>query len=181
LKKDSNWQLPKDFITICQYNFDDLYNIVLGLVCRNPKILFESKDFLIMEENHLIRLLKCDKLDLEEIEIWKYLIKWGIKNTNAILDDDFLDDDLTKWKPTDFEKLKNTLHNCIPCIRFYHMSPRDYSKIRNQFKSILPSWLDDEIDQYFLDHKSSLDILPLRKSTFNSKIINNKEAALIAS
>ena len=122
LKNDSDWRLPKDFITICQHvHFDNLYKVALGLVCRKPEILFESKDFLTMEENDLIQLLKCDDLNLEEIEIWKYLIKWGIENTDSILNDD-----ITKWTSTDFMNLENTLRNCIPHIRFYNMLPHDY-------------------------------------------------------
>src|ERR1043166_7759660 len=116
LKSDSDWRFPKDFITICQHDhFTNLYKVALRLVCRNPKILFETKDFLTMEKNILIRLLRCDDLELDEIEIWNYLIKWGIENTDFILDDDS-----TEWEPTDFMNLENIIHDCIPHIRFYH-------------------------------------------------------------
>ncbi|CAG8504269.1 15097_t:CDS:2 [Gigaspora margarita] len=72
--------------------FTDLYQIALELVCRNPKVIFELEDFLKVDEDVLIRLLKSDCLRLEEFEIWEHLIKWGIENTESILDDD-----LTKW------------------------------------------------------------------------------------
>ena len=51
LQKESDWQFPKDFITICQYdNFTNLYKLALDLVCENPEILFKSKEFLKMKE-----------------------------------------------------------------------------------------------------------------------------------
>ena len=111
LENKSAWQLPKDFITICQYdNFTNLYKLALDLVCENPEILFKSKEFLKMKEVHLIQVLRCDELEIEEIEIWEYLIKWGIENTDSILDDN-----LTYWTQMDFTELKRTLQNCNPC------------------------------------------------------------------
>jgi hypothetical protein len=181
LENESAWKLPKDFITICQYeHFTKLNNVALAIACRNPKVIFESKEFLKMEENHLIKLLKCDDLELEEIKIWEYLIKWGIENTDSILDSD-----LTKWTPTDFMELEKTLHNCIPHIRFFQMSPNEFSVVRVQFKKILPDDLIDAVFQYYLNPKSKLkfQVLPLRESAynFNSNIINAKDAAIIAS
>src|SRR5205814_462757 len=116
----------------------------------------------------------------KEIKIWENLIKWGIKNTESILDDD-----LTKWMPMDFMNLEKTLHNCIPYIRFFQMSPDDYTNVRTHFMKILPRGLDDEIIHYFLnpDSNPSFNVLPLRLLAypFDSKIINAKDAALIVS
>src|SRR6266542_2193625 len=148
LEDASAWKLPKDFITLCQYDnrFYKLYYIAIELVCKKPKLIFESKKFLKMKEDHLIRLLKCDNLKLEENEIWKYLIKWGIENTNSILNDD-----LKKWTSKDFMKLEKTLHNCIPHIRFSQMSSKKFNKVKIKFKSILPEKIVDNILQYFSD------------------------------
>ncbi|RHZ85964.1 hypothetical protein Glove_58g80 [Diversispora epigaea] len=178
LKNKLAWK-PREIITIFQHDhFTTLYNCAIELVCRNPKIIFESEYFFEMKEIHLINLLKCDELELKEIKIWEYLIQWGIENTDSILDYD-----LTKWTPENFTDLKNTLCNCIPHIRFFHMSPSDYTEVRAHFKDILPNGLDDEITQYFLNPNSrpSVNILPLRGYPFESKIINTKDAGLIAS
>ncbi|KAF0543318.1 serine-enriched protein [Gigaspora margarita] len=112
LETESSWKFPKDFITICKNDiFTDLYQIALEIVCRNPKVIFESEDFLKVDKNVLIRLLKSDCLRLEEFEIWEYLIKWGIENTESILDDD-----LTKWTQTNFIDLEKVLHNYAALI-----------------------------------------------------------------
>ncbi|EXX74974.1 hypothetical protein RirG_046090 [Rhizophagus irregularis DAOM 197198w] len=190
LQNESDWQFPKDFIKIHQQKqFPKLYNFALGFICRNPKIIFESEDFLRMDETILIQLLKCDYLELKEIEIWKYVINWGIKNTDSILDDD-----LTKWAPMKFMDLEKTLHNCLPHVRFFQMSSNDYKKVRTDFKNILPQGLDDEIILYFLNlnppnppnppnPEPSNNVLPLRILAYplESKIINAKDAAFIAS
>uniref|UniRef100_U9U081 Serine-enriched protein n=2 Tax=Rhizophagus irregularis TaxID=588596 RepID=U9U081_RHIID len=173
----SAWQ-PKDIVKVSQHShFINLYNFVLELVCSKPKIIFESEEYLKIEESFFIQLLKCDDFELEEIEIWEYLIKWGIENTNSILDGD-----ITKWTPIDFINLEKIIHNCIPHIRFFQMSFNDYTKVRTQFKDILPDGLDGEVLQYLSNSnfKTTFNVLPSR-FLFDSKIINSKDAALIAS
>ncbi|CAB4387692.1 unnamed protein product [Rhizophagus irregularis] len=98
LENESAWKFPKDFITLCQHGLlTDLYQFAIKLVCRNPKLIVDSKEFINLEEQHLIQILKCDELMLEEIEIWEYLIEWGIENTDSISNDDF-----TEWTSMDF-------------------------------------------------------------------------------
>jgi hypothetical protein len=179
LKDKSCWKM-KDVIKIFQRNdFTNLYRFAIELACENPEIIFESEDFLIIEEIYLIQLLKSDHLKLDEIKIWEFMINWGIKNTDSILSNN-----PKKWKPTNFIDLENTIHNCIPNIRFFQMSPNDYVKVRTHFKDILPDGLDEEVIQYFSNPNSilplPLDVLPPRVQ-FDSNIIKATDAALIAS
>jgi hypothetical protein len=180
LENNLAWK-PKDIITALQYDrFTNLYNFALGLTFRNPKVIFESEDFPKIKEPQLIQLLKFDDIELKEIEIWEYLIKWGTQNTYSILDED----KIYKWTPENFVDLKNTIRNCIPHIRFFNMSPNEYTKATYCFKDILPDGLDEKVLRYFSDPTNtnlSFDVLPLRGYPFDSKIINAKDAALIAS
>ncbi|EXX76001.1 BTB/POZ domain-containing protein [Rhizophagus irregularis DAOM 181602=DAOM 197198] len=181
LENESAWKLPRDFITLCKHDhLTKLYQVAIELVCKNPKFIFKSKEFLNMEEEHLIQILKRDELKLEEIEIWDYLIEWGIENTDSISNDD-----LTEWSPMYFKELEKTLHNCIPHIRFSQMFPKEFNELRKNYKNILPEDLVDDVLQYFSDPNSKplLKNLPLRLTVypFDSKIINAKDAAIIAS
>ncbi|GBC10228.1 hypothetical protein RclHR1_09460001 [Rhizophagus clarus] len=184
LENESAWKLPRDFTTLCQFRHDDrfanLYEVAIGLMCRNAHFIFNSKEFLKMEEEHIIQLLERDDLKLEEIEIWDYLIKWGIENTDSILDENS-----TTWTSMDFNELEKTLHNCIPYIRFSQMSPKVFNIVRKQYKNILPEDLIDDVLQYFSDPNTKflLKNLPLRVSVYplDSKIINARDAATIAS
>ncbi|CAG8496089.1 1850_t:CDS:2 [Diversispora eburnea] len=45
---------------------------------KYPHLLFDSEDFNMISEQALIAVIKDDKLEMEEIEIWKKLLKWGI-------------------------------------------------------------------------------------------------------
>ncbi|CAG8558787.1 1575_t:CDS:2, partial [Acaulospora morrowiae] len=85
LEDESVWN-SRDVITILQYDsFVKLYSAAIKLACKNPEAIFNSEYFIRMKETYLINLLKCDYLELDEIEIWEYLIRWGIENTNSIL------------------------------------------------------------------------------------------------
>ncbi|GBC10232.1 hypothetical protein RclHR1_09460005 [Rhizophagus clarus] len=183
LEKESAWKLPKDFISLYRFSQDDrftnLYEVAIRLVCRNAHFIFNSKEFLKIKEEHLIQLLERDDLNLEEIEIWDYLIKWGIENTDSILDKNS-----TNWTLMDFNELEKTLHNCIPYIRFSQMSPEGFNVLRKRFKSILPEDLIDDVLEYFSDPntKPTLKNLPPRVSTYplDSRIINAQDATTIA-
>ncbi|RGB34701.1 hypothetical protein C1646_760204 [Rhizophagus diaphanus] len=59
----------------------------------------------------------------------------GIKDTNSILNNDI------KHETIEFHR---SLQSCIPHIRFFQMSPDEYTKIRTYFKNILPDDLDDD-------------------------------------
>ncbi|CAG8632299.1 15955_t:CDS:2, partial [Acaulospora morrowiae] len=177
IEDESTWK-QRDIITVLQHDhLTTLYSVAVKLACKNSEEIFKSEEFFRMKETHLINLLKRDDLELDEIEIWEYLIQWGIKNSSI------LDDDIKKWTPKSFTSLKISLRNCIRYVRFFQMSSGDYTKVRDNFKDILPDGLDDEITLYFSDSnfKPSIDILPLRKHPFESNIINAKDAGIIAS
>ncbi|GBB93830.1 hypothetical protein RclHR1_02240002 [Rhizophagus clarus] len=179
-QNETAWKFPEDFVKFQHDKFPNLSKYSFDWICNNPRILFDSKDFLKTKEDILIELLKRDDLKLEEIEIWEYLIKWGIKYTDSTLDND-----LSKWVSLDFTKLGSTIRKCIPHIRFYHMSPEDYIQIQAQFKGVIPDELDMKIVNYFLDSTSnkSFNESPLRMSSYplDSNIIKAKDVALISS
>ncbi|GBC06876.1 hypothetical protein RclHR1_07110001 [Rhizophagus clarus] len=198
-ENDSAWKLPKDFFIISEHNqLKQLEDQALKLACINPRIIFRSKDFLRLNERFLIQLLKRDDLEMNEIEIFNYLIKWGIANTNPKLNkvekyicfkEMNLNINTKKWTAIDFMNMEKVLRNCIPHIRFFQMSPENYKLVQDKFKDILPNGLDEEVTQYFKDYNplvkilSNENILPPRGSVyeFDSNIINAKDAALIAS
>ncbi|CAG8440625.1 10407_t:CDS:2 [Funneliformis caledonium] len=51
LQNETAWNLPKDFLAICKHNrFPDLVKYALDSMCKDPQIIFESKEFLRMED-----------------------------------------------------------------------------------------------------------------------------------
>ncbi|CAG8451896.1 6395_t:CDS:2, partial [Cetraspora pellucida] len=163
-------------------DFDILREHVLGIVCRDPHLIFgASNDYLFLSESIMILLLKRDDLGMDEIDIWEYLIKWGIEHTKFLSQNNR---DINNWSKSDFAALEETLHNCIPLIRFFQISSTDlYDKVRIPYKKILPKQLNEDIIKYFMKPGCELTtrILPSRLTIIDSHIIKSIHAGLISS
>src|SRR4051794_30245613 len=105
-------------------NFENLEKFCNDIIVKYPNLIFDAEDFASLQESALVSLLKRDDLQLEEVIIWEYIIKWGIAQ-NSILPVD-----LKKWTDENFTTLKTTLQQCIPLIRirYFHISSTDIWK-----------------------------------------------------
>ncbi|CAG8593518.1 4189_t:CDS:2, partial [Dentiscutata heterogama] len=170
IKKNLSW-LFSNLITslnfACQHDhFYKLYNLVLNFTCKNSYPLFNSKYFTLLDKVALICLLKRDDLELEEIEIWDYLIKWGIANSKKLHDDNISNlsnEDITSWSDNQFEALKETISQCIPLIRYCHI-PKSY--------------IDKQIKQYHLDSTDlcmDFDCWSYARADYYYKITNSSQ------
>ncbi|CAB4407428.1 unnamed protein product [Rhizophagus irregularis] len=99
--------------------FTDLWNFCLEIICKDPKILFNSDNFVNLKAPLLELLLKRDDLYMDEIEIWESLLKWCFAQQN-------IKNDPVKWNNDDITKIGRSLHRFIPLIRFYHIEPADF-------------------------------------------------------
>ncbi|UZO21578.1 uncharacterized protein OCT59_013965 [Rhizophagus irregularis] len=115
-----------------------------------------------------------DKLKIlvaaEEIEIWEYLLNWGLaKNPTLIPDPE-------TWTDNDFKTMKNTLQNCLPSIRFFSMSSKEFfSKVR-PYKKLFNNQLFEELIQSYMDpdSKPNENISPPRRNIKIDGIIDSK-------
>ncbi|RHZ76972.1 hypothetical protein Glove_187g25 [Diversispora epigaea] len=110
--QENNFKLLREF---CNY-----------IIPKSPNTLFESRDFTTLSEKVLISILERDDLQMDESEIWDHIIRWG-KGQHPNFPTN-----LNDWSDDDFLILKNTLHQCIPLIRYFSISGEDI------FKKLLP-------------------------------------------
>jgi len=87
---------------------------------QNPRLVFDSENFPTLDKGVLLPLLKRDDLQMEEIEIWKSVIKWGIAQHPGL----FPAPD--SWSDRDFVAIKRTLEECIQLIRYFDISSSDF-------------------------------------------------------
>ncbi|CAG8527197.1 4309_t:CDS:2 [Funneliformis mosseae] len=191
--------LKVNFSTVLHVVFEreackDLQDYCMDKICWNPKIIFDDAQVLKFEEYVLVSLLKHDNLQIEEIELWDYLIKWGIaqlgKQREYLEEDEDeppsppLNDinDLSKWDERDLQDLGEILKDCIPLIRFSEFSRGEFYDKIWPLKDILPLELKQDISLF---HKN-LEILPKsllspRKPiiSINSNIIKPQQASKI--
>ncbi|RHZ86041.1 hypothetical protein Glove_55g63 [Diversispora epigaea] len=128
------------------------------IIVKHPNLIFESEDFTSLEETALVSLLKRDDLQIKEIEIWDYVIKWGIAQNPT------LPTNLEEWPKENFMTLKTTLRQCLPLIRYFHISDKDIWRNVKPYKKILGKQLWEDLIQYamFPDQPVNSIILPAR-------------------
>ncbi|RHZ82536.1 hypothetical protein Glove_109g223 [Diversispora epigaea] len=139
-------------------NFKNLENFCNDIVVKYPNLIFDSSDFTSLPVSSLVSLLKRDDLQMKEIEIWDYVIKWGIAQNPT------LPTNLKEWTKENFLTLKTTLQQCLPLIRYFHISNIEiYDKIM-PYKKILDKQLWEDIKQHVFapDRPVESIILPAR-------------------
>ncbi|PKY15744.1 BTB-domain-containing protein [Rhizophagus irregularis] len=157
-----------------------LLDYCLESICNDPEPFFNSPEFLTLEKNILLELIKRDDLQIDEIESWNNIIKWGIAQTSELDNKNITD--LDKWNKEDFISLKNTLDPFITHIRFFDISSKDFHNKIRPIKKVLPKTLFEDILSFYLTEIQPENSLPPRcgKVTIDSIIIKSNHAAILA-
>ncbi|GES81027.1 BTB/POZ domain-containing protein [Rhizophagus clarus] len=168
---------PVEILQIIHYckPFPTLQKLCLNEICSEPKILFDSDKFIQLPAPLLEAILKRDDLNLEEIEIWENLIKWGLAQKQV------RHQDVTKWDQDDIIVFKRILYRFIPLIKFYEISTRDYFNKVKPYEEILPKALrDDILKTYMIPEYKPIYISRHSKVINGSIMINRAHFALFA-
>ncbi|RHZ60973.1 hypothetical protein Glove_350g48 [Diversispora epigaea] len=168
-------------------NLEIIQDFCNDIIAKHPNTIFESENFLTLPEDALISILERDDLQLEESKIWEYIIQWG-KAKNPTLPTN-----LAEWTSDNFSTLKETLNQCLPLIRYFHISSKDVLKKLFPYQQLLePSlWFDinskimapdEAISSIILPpRKISGIILPTRTTPFPSEVITGEHILEISS
>ncbi|RIB22473.1 hypothetical protein C2G38_988038 [Gigaspora rosea] len=191
IKEQAHW-LRLHFADVYQKCFQnnqlqELQKWCNDIVTKYPNKVFDSEDFLSLQENALISLLKRDDLQMEEGKFWNYVIKWGIAQNQD------LPPDPEDWTLENFKALKTTLQNCLPLIRYFQISGNDIVDNVQPYQPIIEKNLCKDIMKRIADPNRPISsivlppriiltpILPMRLTESFSTIINEEHAAEIAS
>jgi hypothetical protein len=149
IENKANW-MEQNFSLIYKTSFLndsflELQKFCTDLISEKPDKIFESHDFTSIPEKSLVSLIQNDNLQMNEIQVWKYVLKWGLAQNPE------LSSDPTNFSKDDFNTLKNTLQQCIPFIRFYNLTSREFLNNVFPYKEILPEELYTDLLKCFLD------------------------------
>ena len=89
------------------------------------------------------------------------MLKWGIAQNPE------LSSDPNSYSNDDFNALKDTLQQCVPFIKFYNFTSRDFLNKVYPYKKIIPEELYENLIKHFLDH----DCKEISVKTIDSKVI----------
>ncbi|RIB29941.1 hypothetical protein C2G38_2027318 [Gigaspora rosea] len=158
-----------------------------NIVVKYPNKVFESEDFTSTRENAIVSLIEQDDLQMEEVKIWKYIIKLGIAQNPG------LSTNPEDWSNENILSLKTTLKNCLPLIRYFQISGEDiyehiqpYSKIleENLWKDLIKRHMapNQPVSSVILPPRVILTTeLPQRSTKPFSNVITEIHSAEIAS
>ncbi|RHZ83743.1 hypothetical protein Glove_87g202 [Diversispora epigaea] len=144
--------------------FKDLKKFYNDIIVKYPNLIFESEDFTSLQEKALISILERDDLNVEEIKIWDYVIKWGIAQNPT------LPADSKEWTKGNFKALKITLQQCLPLIRYFHIPGEVIWKKMKPYKQIFEKQLWDDITQHFISPNE-----PITSLVLPARIVSNPE------
>src|SRR6266498_4982480 len=184
IEKQTEW-LQENFVKVLHTlfqleNYKPLQDYCLESICEDPETFFNSPNFPSLEENILLELLKRVDLQIDEIELWNYLLKWGIAQTSELKGKDTTN--LSSWNKKGFLALKDTLNQFIAHIRFFEITSKDFHNKIWPFKKVLPeSLFEDIVSFYMANIQPNQNKLPPRhgKIAVDSIIIKPKHAAIL--
>ncbi|GBB93344.1 hypothetical protein RclHR1_02150031 [Rhizophagus clarus] len=182
IETKANW-MEQNFDLIYQTSFKndsflDLQKYCNDLVSNEPDKIFESSDFTLIPEKLLVSIIQNENLQISEIKVWEYVLKWGIAQNSAELPSDLKD-----YYQKDFNTLKDTLKQCVPFIRFYNLTSKEFAYKVHPYKEVLPKELYEDLLLCHLDSDKkgeSKPRIPKNIKDINSNIITSQHAETIS-
>jgi hypothetical protein len=183
IKNESIW-IEQHFEFIHRTSFQinsllELQKFCTELMAKSPEKIFNSLDFISLSEKSLIQLIKRDDLQMKEIEIWDHVLKWGLSQNPTILSDP------NTWSDDNFKIMENTLQHCLPFIRFFSLSSKEFSDKVRPYQKLLKRQFYEELLNSYLDpnHEPNDTIVFPRNITskiIDSEIINLNIVSIIS-
>ncbi|EXX59506.1 uncharacterized protein OCT59_027245 [Rhizophagus irregularis] len=180
IKTKANW-MEQNFNLIYQTCFEndsflELQNFCTNLTSEEPDKIFKSLNFASIPEKLLITIIQSDNLQMEEIQVWNHVLKWGLAQNPEISSDP------ANFSKEDFKTLKNNVRQCIPFIRFHNLSSEEFSDKVLPYRKILPKdLLYEDLLKYFMNpNKKSKPRMSTKEINIDSKIITSQHAELIS-
>ncbi|CAG8586202.1 16044_t:CDS:2, partial [Dentiscutata heterogama] len=187
ISEHSNWiqsNISSVLQKIVNHSCKKLQSYCIHAIVNNPNLLFYSEDFINIEEDMLINILERDDFNrMREIDVWSFVLNWGIINTVELKADDGTDtvEDVEKWCDSDFKALSKTIKKLICHIRFSEISPCDFNSKIKPYAKIFPPSLWDDLQTYFNSrcYTKSTSLLPPRRR-ISSEILSNEHVSILA-
>jgi hypothetical protein len=157
-------------------SFNLLHDYFDELIYYYPELFLKSNDIKDIEKATLMFILKSNYLKLNEIDIWDYVIQWGIGQKKE------LEEDISVWNKEKFIILRNVLKDIIPLIRFKQIFSIDFNNKIKPFKKAFEKEVYEEILEYYLVHNRQPTLLVQQgPRVVKETLLNLKKKRLISS
>src|SRR5438128_9306935 len=128
------------------------------IMVSQPDIILKSNDIRNLPKEILITLLKNDELNIDEGELWLSVVQWGIEQVPGLINNP------KSWSYNEFTIVKSIISDCIPQIRFFNISNKDFNEKVVPYEDLIPRELWHDMLYYHLkeDYKPTTPILTPR-------------------
>ncbi|KAG9306453.1 hypothetical protein G9A89_003563 [Geosiphon pyriformis] len=150
-------------ISFMHNSFKKLQEFCTQIAAKSPAIIFRSQDFTSLSKNFLSSILSHDDFIMDEIEIWKKIVEWGV----AKLGNNIKVEEILNWTDENFNAFKESIEELLPLIRFFHISSVDFYHKVKPFARILPGTLYEDLLHHYLvpgSHEKSVEARPFRST-----------------
>ena len=91
IENNANW-MEQNFNLINQTSFEHdsflkLQEFCTDLMSKEPEKIFKSLDFVSIPEKSLVSLIQNDNLQMTEVQLWEYVLKWGLAQNPELSSD----------------------------------------------------------------------------------------------
>ncbi|CAG8440133.1 5900_t:CDS:2 [Cetraspora pellucida] len=183
IDKESAW-LQKNLVVVLHTVFKlqsckTIQDDIMKTICKDPKPFFELKEFQNLDKDIFLQLVMRNDLNFDEIDIWKYLVKWG--TTQSVTSRGRSKAGVTNWKDNDFASFKMSLDPFIPYIRFHEISRTDFYHHVRPYKKAIPENLYEDLVAYLMaDVNPKISKLPSRYGSIKiDSIIIERDNAMV--
>ncbi|GES93589.1 BTB/POZ protein [Rhizophagus clarus] len=134
-----------------------------NLVIYSPEKVLKSLILIYLPEKSLISIIEKDDLQMTEIEVWEHVLRWGLAQNPTLIPDP------NNWSDENFITMRNTLQHCLPLVRFFCLSPKEFSQKVRPYQKLLDQQLYNDLLNFYLepDSVSSHNIQRPRKVKIN--------------
>ncbi|CAG8784358.1 25508_t:CDS:2, partial [Dentiscutata erythropus] len=154
-EKELSWLKENIFVflwdTASLEKCNKLKTYIMDNICLDPEtLLFELEDFPRLENYLFLELIERDNLIIEEINVWKYLMKWGMAKFISLSKEKFVNTDINNLGENEFSTFKKYIDPFIPHVRFCEISRAEFYHHVMPFKKVLSKDLYKDLKGYFL-------------------------------
>ncbi|CAG8793310.1 20892_t:CDS:2, partial [Dentiscutata erythropus] len=187
IKNKPSW-LKKDLIGFLCSIFNDkrykkIQDFIMDTICIDPEpSLFELKNFPTLERDIVLKFIKRDDLAIEEVDVWKYLVKWAVTQFNSLSEETSINADVNNWGDNEYTLFKNNMKPFVSYIRFCEMTRDEFYYHVMPYEKALPENLYKSLIAYFMANLKPQDIMLQPRNgliSIDSDIIKRKNARII--
>ncbi|PKY21652.1 hypothetical protein RhiirB3_501014, partial [Rhizophagus irregularis] len=154
-------------------NLLEIQQFCTNLMAKSPEIIFDSFDFTSLPETSLIKLIERDDLQMKEVEVWDRVLEWGLAQNSTLISDP------DTWTDDDYRMMENTLQRCLPLIRFFSLSSKEFLQNIDPYKKLLNSQLyKDLLNSYMNPDSIPNDNISLPRNIHIDEVIDSTIVSL---